>query len=164
MEKPGLKGPERFSKYTRKEIHDMLDPDSAFYYYCGKWGLNGVISVGQNKKDFVFLVRIGKASAYHGKSQRLTEDGTVFWSAPYSASRSSTLLKKLLAHDHSRNSVFLFVCRDGETDGAGDRVYSYIGTLKDPVATDGEELPVTVKWKVENWNKTGIPGGVLAEP
>jgi len=163
MEKPGIKGPERFSKYSRKEIHDLLDPDSAFYYYCGKWGLNGVISVGKDRKDFVFLIRTGTNSAYHGKPQKITADGTVFWNAPYSATGTSSLLKKILDHQNSGNKIFLFACRDGETNGSGDRVYAYMGLLRNPVLMNGEEPPVQVRWKIEDWSNSEIPKGFLAE-
>lgn len=52
----------RLQPYTRKEVHDIFDPDSHFTQSAGSWGLHGFVKI-PNSEDFVFFVLLGKVKS-----------------------------------------------------------------------------------------------------
>ena len=56
---------ERFKQYSRKDIHDILEPNSIYTTGSGKWGLQGIIKIDKNKNDFVFFVTFGHKEKDH---------------------------------------------------------------------------------------------------
>ena len=46
----------RYQKYGRKDLHNMYSPEQNFVEGAGKWGLHGIVSIPDTKRDFVFFV------------------------------------------------------------------------------------------------------------
>ena len=41
--------------YTRREIHDIFDPDSRFTAQAGSWGLWGIVPIPDHRRTMFFL-------------------------------------------------------------------------------------------------------------
>lgn len=163
MENQELPGISRFKEYTKKDVHDLMDPESSYYYYCGKWGTNGVIRLGKFRDDFVLFSTLGENFKYHGKAQRINKDGTVIWCAPMSYRVGSRELNDLLKKEPRKPRVFYFA-RDGYSiDKYGEKKYYYIGKLINPEVIDSKTPPLIIKWTLEDEDAQEIPKELLIE-
>jgi len=156
-ENSGRKGVEsslvKNKEYNKKEAHDILDPETKFYYYAGKWGINGLIKIGGYQKDYVLFVTVGTDSDYYGKQQRINKDGTLIWCAPRSMNSESANLKRLLEHDPEKHGVYLFARKAKDKGKDGERKYYYVGKLDRPIVMDSGDKPILLSWKIINWDE-----------
>jgi hypothetical protein len=163
MENPALSGISKFKEYTKKDVHDLVDPESGYYYYCGKWGINGVIRIGKFKDDFVLFSTLGENFKYHGKVQSIDKNGTVIWCAPMSYRVGSRELNDLLKTEPRKPGVFYFASDGYKMDSDGVKKYYYIGQLINPQIIDSKVPPLLIKWTLEDWDAQGIPKELLLE-
>jgi hypothetical protein len=42
--------------YTRKDVHDIFEPNTPFRSGTGTWGLQGIIKIPNRINDYVFFV------------------------------------------------------------------------------------------------------------
>jgi hypothetical protein len=42
-----------YQDYTRKDVHDIFEPDSRFTPQSGKWGISGIVQIADREGDFV---------------------------------------------------------------------------------------------------------------
>jgi hypothetical protein len=64
-----------FEDYTRKDVHDIFDPDSAFTTSAGTWGISGIIRVPSRPGDFVLFVTFGQSAGDHVFDEGITASG-----------------------------------------------------------------------------------------
>ena len=136
-------------KYTKKEVHDILDPDTTFYYFCGKWGINGVVMYGGNNDKFAIFVTVGKEGSYHGRIQKLSKEGTLLWSTPIRKGTRASGIKRLLTAGRLHQSVSVFCRRNNDSSDDQEKLYTYIGKGIDPELIESENFPGMVLWKIE---------------
>lgn len=55
----------KYKQYNRKEVHDIFEPTTDFTPQAGTWGLQGIIRLKHNPKDFVFFVTYGSTQGEH---------------------------------------------------------------------------------------------------
>jgi len=66
-----------FDDYSRRDVHDIFDPDSDFTPGAGSWGLAGIIE--HQPGDFVLFVTFGQEQGEHQFDESVTTDGVVTW-------------------------------------------------------------------------------------
>ncbi len=138
----------RYNKYTKKEVHDQLDPDSAFYYYCGKWGVNGVIRFGSNADQFVLFATLGSDAAYNGIVQTIDKDGRLKWSTPLRQGVNNRNIRRLLKSGRLNSGVYIFCRRNTDYNEAKEKDFIFIGMGQEPKILEETENPNVVSWKI----------------
>ena len=143
--KMGLK---RYGIYTKKEVHDQLDPDSSFYYYCGKWGINGVIKFGLDADQFALFVTLGNDTAYNGIVQTINKDGRLKWCSPLRQGVNSKNTKRLLKSGRLNSGVYIFGRRNTDYNEAKEKTFVFLGMGQEPEILEEIEIPNVVSWKI----------------
>lgn len=131
--------------YTRREAHDIFEPDTTFTPQTGTWGLQGIVRLRDSPRDFVFFVTFGKTQGDHAFDENITEDGVLTWQSQPSQHFKTPTITTLIGHDDLANSVHLFLRT------RGDLPYTYFGKLgyldHDPTL----ERPVHFRWQLMDW-------------
>lgn len=136
----------RYEEYSRKQIHQIFSPDTIFTPQAGTWGLQGIVPIPDRDGDFVFFVTYGKETPDHIFDESVTTDGVLTWQSQPAQSLLNAQIQKLIHHDSSKNSIYLFL-RTGRK-----RDYTYLGQLK-YLNHDGErERPVHFQWQILDWH------------
>ena len=141
---------ERYKEYTKKDVHDILDPESTYYYFCGKWGINGVVRYGTDHDKFALFVTLGKDETYHGRIQTLSPKGELTWSTPLKGGANTANTRKLLRSGRIGQDVHIFCRRKNDYTSDKDKMYIYVGKGRQPEVVDDGELPQLVVWKIED--------------
>jgi hypothetical protein len=50
-----------YRAYSRKQIHDLFEPETPFTPQAGSWGLHGIVRLARRPGDFVLMVTFGRA-------------------------------------------------------------------------------------------------------
>jgi hypothetical protein len=142
-----------YAQYSRKDVHDILSPDTLFTQSSGTWGLHGIIEIPGHPGDFVFFVTFGQHQADHTFDEWITEQGVIFWQSQPRQSFEERRIQQFIHHDDKENSIYLFL-RTQRNDN-----YTYLGKLRylahDPV----REKPVYMYWQLLDWP---IPSEILS--
>jgi len=64
-----------YEDYTRKDVHDIFDPDSVFTLSAGTWGIHGIIQIPSRPGDFVLFVTFGQSAGGHIFDEGITTSG-----------------------------------------------------------------------------------------
>ena len=140
-----------YEEYTRKEVHDIFDPDSSFSPQRGTWGLHGIVCIPNRSGDFVFFVTFGSRQGNHTFDEGITEDGVLTWQSQPRHRLDSKLIRKLIQHNDLTNNIYLFLrTRKGIP-------YTYLGRLRYLTHDRERENPVWFKWQILNWDPSKVP-------
>src|SRR5262245_53288790 len=125
-----------YQDYTRKDVHDIFEPDTRFTPQSGKWGISGIIQIADREGDFVLFVTFGKKQGSHVFDEGVTKLGVLSWQSQPRQGLRTPRIRELVAHDDALNSIYLFL-RTAE-----DRPYTFLGRLKYLVHDANREHPV----------------------
>jgi hypothetical protein len=143
---------ERFNEYSRKEVHDIFAPDTAFTPQAGTWGLQGIVEIPERPGNFAFFVTLGQTQGEHHFEEGVTEDGVLTWQSQPRQGLGDEQIKRLINHNEDRNTIYLLLRTNRNRD------YTYLGDLKylshDPI----KENPVYFEWQILDWEP---PAGKL---
>ncbi|MDO9233249.1 MAG: DUF3427 domain-containing protein [Methylotenera sp.] len=135
-----------YKEFNRKEVHEIFAPDTTFTPQAGTWGLQGIVSIPDRPGDFVFFVTYGQSQADHEFDESITESGVLSWQSQPSQDLSNKVIKQLILHDETVNSIYLFLRTKK------DRSYSYLGRLKYITHDSQREKPVYFQWQILDWD------------
>ncbi|MBM7623762.1 DUF3427 domain-containing protein [Sporohalobacter salinus] len=148
---------QKYETYTRKEVHDILEPHTNFTPGTGSWGLQGIIRLKKRENDFVFFVTYGQSQAGHEFDEAITESGILTWQSQPKQELHHPMIKKLINHNHHIDNIYLFLRPNKNTE------YIYLGKLAYITHDKEREKPVYFKWQILDWelsqnqaNKLGI--------
>jgi hypothetical protein len=139
-----------YGDYTRKEVHDLLDPGAQFSRSSGVWGMQGIIPLIGRPKDFVLFVSYGRSQGEHSFDEGISAEGIFRWESQPAQTLSTPRIKQFIAHDEAANSIYLFL-RTRIRENNQHLPYTYLGPLK-YLGHDGErERPVRLLWQLLDW-------------
>lgn len=130
--------------YSREDVQKALGPQDTFTASSGSWGLSGIISDRPSIGDTVLFVTFGEQSG-NDYDDAITRDGALIWKSQNRNSADSELIRRLVAHDESRNVVSLFIRT------ARGREYTYLGALAFQDWDPQSSKPVHMVWKILEW-------------
>jgi hypothetical protein len=136
--------------YTRRDVHDAFDPESAFTPQRGSWGIWGLIPLPDRPGDFVFLVTYGQRQGEHTFDEGISSDGVLRWQSQPRQSLTDRVISQLIQHDEDRQSISLFL-RSSERRGGDGTPYTYLGRLKYLAHDRQRERPVHFLWQLLDW-------------
>lgn len=134
-----------YEDYSREDVHSIFSPDTKFTPQAGTWGLQGIVKIPNREGDFVFFVTYGNKQADHEFDESISEDGVLSWQSQPSQGLSDKVIKSLINHDETVNSIFLFLRT------SKNRQYSYLGKLKYSTHDAQREKPVYFQWQILDW-------------
>ena len=137
---------EKNKKYTRKEVHDIFEPNTNFQIGCGAWGLRGIVRI-KKTKDYVFFVTYGSEQAGYKFEEGIDKNGILIWQSQPSQSFDSSDIKNFINHDEKVNNIYLF-----KRNNKAEKQYVYLGTLKYLNHIKDKVKPVWFKWQIMDWN------------
>jgi Domain of unknown function (DUF3427). len=140
-----------YQDYTRKDVHDIFEPDSHFTSQSGKWGISGIVQIADRKGDFVLFVTFGKKQGTHVFDEGVTELGVLSWQSQPKQDFTSRTVQRLMAHDDAINSIYLFLRTDEK------RPYTYLGRLRYRAHDLSREHPVHFQWQILDWDVDKVP-------
>jgi hypothetical protein len=97
-----------YQKYTRKEVHDILDPQSKYTPQAGSWGLSGIVHVPYAEKEYVFFVTFGMKQGLHKFDESITIDGVLTWQSQPKNTFKTKHIQHFIHHDHDIANIYLF--------------------------------------------------------
>lgn len=134
--------------YTRKEVHDILSPNTNFTQGNGTWGLQGIIRIRPDLADYVLFVTYGREQSGHKFDETIHSDGTFEWQSQPSQRISDRIIQELIHSEN--NSIYLFL-RENKLDD-----YKYMGKLRYVRHDPKRECPVYFTWKIVNESRGKI--------
>lgn len=135
----------RYKRYTRKEIHDIFSPDTAFTVGAGSWGLSGIVRIRPVKKDYIFFVTLGQKQAWHTFKEDIDENGILSWQSQPQQNFGSSQINDFIHHDFTKNNIYLFLRENKKSD------YIYLGLLAYVSHDSTKENPVYFRWQILDW-------------
>jgi hypothetical protein len=135
----------RWETYTRKEAHDILDPQANFTPQTGTWGLQGIVPIAAAPGDFAFFVTFGTTQGDHDFDEDISEDGVLSWQSQPRQRLQSAQIRQFIEHDDLTNSIHLFLRQ--EKPGP----YTYFGRLGYLDHDPNREQPVYFTWQLMDW-------------
>lgn len=152
----------RFERYTREEVHDILEPNTKFVRGAGSWGLQGIIRLKNNLGDYVFFVTYGSKQGEHIFEEGITSDGVLTWQSQPKQKLKTPTIRKLIEHNEFINNIYLFL-RESKKEP-----YIFLGTLAYLEHDNNREEPVYFKWQILDWElskfqDTGLQIDLLKE-
>jgi hypothetical protein len=136
--------------YTRREIHDVFEPESTFAPQRGTWGILGLIPLSDRPGDFVFLVTYGQSQGEHSFDEGISTEGVLRWQSQPRQTLNDKVILQLIAHDEDRHSIYLFL-RGKERLAGSPMPYTYLGRLKYLEHDAEREQPVHFRWQLLDW-------------
>ncbi|MBK1726720.1 DUF3427 domain-containing protein [Halorhodospira neutriphila] len=140
-----------YAHYDRRSVHSIFSPYTNFTPQAGTWGLQGIIAIPDRPGDFVFFVTFGQAQGDHVFDEGITRDGVLTWQSQPQQTLKSDVIRKLIAHDETKNTIHLFL-RTSER-----RSYTYLGRLKYLSHDASREKPVYFQWQLLDWDLDQVP-------
>ncbi|MGN1222788.1 MAG: DNA-directed RNA polymerase subunit alpha C-terminal domain-containing protein [Christensenellales bacterium] len=134
--------------YSRKDVHDILSPDTNFTQGNGTWGLQGIVRIQPDLADYVLFVTYGREQSGHKFDETIHSNGTFEWQSQPSQRISDKVIQELIHSEN--NSIYLFL-RENKLDD-----YKYMGKLKYVRHEPKRECPVYFTWKIVNESKNSI--------
>ena len=128
---------ELFKGYTRKEVHDIFEPTTAFTPSSGTWGMWGIIQI-KGTKDYVFYVN--KNTDPYG--DELYYDGIVKWSSQNRMDLMNKMVIDFINHDHEIHNIYLF------WQPKGEKLNYYMGLLEYVDHDYTSSNPVKFHWHI----------------
>src|SRR5215471_10661933 len=100
---------ERWADYSRRDVHDLLEPESTFTPNSGTWGIQGIIELRDRPGDFVFFVTFGKEQAGYAFDEAVSESGVLTWQSQPKETQNAVRIQALIGHDDAINTIYLFL-------------------------------------------------------
>ena len=151
-----------YALYNRETVHSIFSPETSFTPQAGTWGLQGVIELPDRPGDFIFFVTFGQSQGDHVFDEGITRDGVLTWQSQPRHTLQSETIRKLINHDETKNTIYLFLRTSGR------RSYTYLGRLKYLSHDATREQPVYFQWQLLDWDPDRVPladmGLQLSEP
>ncbi len=147
-----------YEDFSRREVHDIFDPEAPFTTGSGLWGMQGIIQIPGRPKDFVLFVSYGRSAGAHQFDEGVSPDGILRWQSQPAQSLFDAQIGQFIAHDESANSIYLFL-RTRMRVGRNLLPYTFLGKLKYRGHDATREKPVWFTWQLLSWP---IPGEVRA--
>lgn len=145
----------KYEQYTRLDVHDIFDPLSPFTPGSGTWGLQGIIPIPKEPKNFVFFVTLGQTQSDHSFDEGITEDGVLIWQSQPGQKLNDPMILDFIDHDHEQNDIHLFFrARKLNPRTKKAEPYVYLGKLAYVTHDNEREQPVHFKWHILNWDLT----------
>ncbi len=132
--------------YSREEVHGIFAPDTTFTPQSGTWGLHGWVPIPNREGDYVFFVTYGQKQGDHVFDEGVTKEGVLSWQSQPRQDLSNKDILKWISHDEFKNSIYLFLRKDKNTD------YTYLGNLKYLSHDLEREKPVYFQWQILDWD------------
>lgn len=132
-------------KYSRKDVRDILAPESPFHPSAGLWAPSGLIEVPGQPNNFVFFVTEGVSEAHHTFDEKVTEDGIVIWQSKPAQKVGDKQIGQLIDHDHFKNNIYLFWRQKKRVD------YTFYGRLAYLGHDPESSKPVHFEWQIIDW-------------
>lgn len=136
--------------YTREEVHAVFAPETKFTPQAGTWGLHGIIEIPDRPGDFVLFVTFGQEQGGHEFDEGISANGLLRWQSQPRQRLADPTIKRLIAHDETRNSIYLFL-RTNARIGNLPTAYTYLGRLKYVTHDADRERPVYFDWQLLDW-------------
>lgn len=143
---------------SRKQIHDLFEPETPFTPQAGSWGLHGIVRLARRPGDFVLIVTFGRSQGEHTFDESISTEGILRWQSQPRQGVADKTVRELIAHDEDRNTVYLFLRTAPRVHGVPSD-YTYLGLLKYVGHDTERERPVHFAWQLLQWP---IPPAVLA--
>lgn len=136
----------RYKKYSRENLHTItMPPNKGFVRGAGKWGLHGIVSVPENKSDFVFFVTLDGKVYHDWFVEGIEENGILSWRSQDSQNLNKPQVKKFINQHIEGRKVYLML-RTRENDD-----YTYLGRIEYISHYTEYENPVLFKWRIIDW-------------
>ena len=145
---------QRYSDYTRADVHDTFEPETAFTPNAGDWGRSGIVTIPSSPDDVVFFVTFGQRQGDHAFDEGITKDGVLTWQSQPSQKLSHPRIKRLVGHDDAGSTIHLFLRTSPRRTQ-----YTYLGRLRYRKHDRQREMPVYFEWQILDW---AVPDNVLA--
>jgi hypothetical protein len=139
-----------FEDYSRRDVHDMFAPQTAFTPGAGLWGMQGIIE--HRLGEFIVFVTFGREQGEHKFDEGITDTGVLTWQSQPNQTLASPQVGQLIAHDAERRNIHLFL-RTRERGQAGAIApYTYLGRLSYITHDVERERPVWFQWQlIDTW-------------
>ncbi len=128
-----------YQGYTRREIHDLFDPDSMWGLQGGAWVSSPMVALPHRPGDFVFLLTLDRQR----ESDRVTTEGVLVWGPD--ASTSGQMIEDLARHDDTHNIIHLFLRTDSRAR------FTYLGPLRYLSRARQAQGPPLMFWQILTW-------------
>lgn len=151
--------PELGNFYNRKEVHDIFRPGGTFIPQAGAWGLQGVVRISPESKDWVFFVTYGAEQAGHDFDESVTNDGVLSWQSQPSQNLDDSRVLEWINHNENLNDIHLFL-RTRKRLNNQPAPYCYLGKLAYITHDNEREEPVHFQWQLLSWP---APDDILTE-
>lgn len=136
----------RYKQYSREDLHNLTMPSNKkFVRGAGKWGLHGIISVPENKDDFVFMVTLDGKKYHDWFVEGIEETGELSWRSQDSQDLNKPQIRKFIDQGVVRRNIYLML-RTRDEDK-----YTYLGKLEYVSHYTEYENPVLFKWQIIDW-------------
>lgn len=147
-----------YREYSRRQIHDLFEPNTPFTPQTGSWGLHGIVRLARRPSDFVLIVTFGRSQGEHTFDEGISTEGILRWQSQPQQSLADRTVRELTAHDEDRNTIYLFLRTQARAHGT-PLDYTYLGPLKYVSHDTERERPVHFAWQLLQWP---IPSEALA--
>jgi hypothetical protein len=139
-----------FEDYSRRDVHDIFDPEAPFTTGAGFWGMQGIIPLPGRPKDFVLFVSYGRSAGTHQFDEGISKEGVLRWQSQPGQAINDPQIKQFIAHDEANGSIYLFL-RTRMRQGTELLPYTYLGKLKYLAHDAVREKPVWFSWQLLDW-------------
>jgi Domain of unknown function (DUF3883)/Domain of unknown function (DUF3427) len=139
-----------YEDYTRKDVHDVFDPDGPFAPQAGRWGIAGFVELPGRPGDFAFLVTFGSKQGDHQFDEGISPNGILRWQSQPRQDFADRHVQRWITHDAYRNVVHLFL-RTAERRGGLILPYTYLGQLRYDGHDRERSRPVHLRWMLLDW-------------
>ncbi|HVO43099.1 MAG TPA: DUF3427 domain-containing protein [Aggregatilineales bacterium] len=96
-------------EYSRQQIHDLFEPETAFTPQAGTWGLHGIIRLSERPGDFVLIVTFGQSQGIHTFDEGISTQGILRWQSQPRQGLNDKTIRELIDHDEDQHAVYLFL-------------------------------------------------------
>jgi hypothetical protein len=139
-----------YDDYTRRDVHDIFSPETAFTPQAGLWGISGLIGLPGRPGDFAFLVTYGQKQGEHNFDEGISSEGVLRWQSQPHQRLGDRVIQTLIAHQADTNSIYLFL-RAADRRHGQIAPYTYFGRLRYDGHDRERERPVHFRWQLLDW-------------
>lgn len=133
---------ELYSKYTRKELHEIFSDGTNFRERAGIWGISGVVKPKGTESKYLFFCNINNTN---DKVQFIGKKGLFRWKSQPEMTPEDDNFKALIDAGSSPSGIMLFA-----REMSGQK-YFYLGDLELKSYDSNTMRPVLVNWEIKPW-------------
>jgi hypothetical protein len=139
-----------YDDYTRRDVHDIFSPETAFTPQAGLWGISGLIELPGRPGDFAFLVTYGQKQGEHNFDESISSEGVLRWQSQPHQRLGDRVIQSLITHQADTNSIYLFL-RTADRRHGEIAPYTYFGRLRYDGHDQERERPAHFRWQLLHW-------------